>query len=210
MKGFIIGFICFLAALSLAQAQGMTDTTQSPLKFTLNLDSRQSFIKNREVSIIGGKAGIQIGKKWRTGLAYYTLYSPLNILYLDGDDTLNLQTRFQYISTYIEYVIFHGERWEISLPLQYGYGFCKFSKQTKDGSTLKEAPRQMNLGEISINGYYKVWKWIGVDAGLGYRTIFDERALLKRFFDAPIYTIKLKIFIGDFYRDVFVRKRPNK
>jgi hypothetical protein len=99
MKGFIIGFICFLAALSLAQAQGMTDTTQSPLKFTLNLDSRQSFIKNREVSIIGGKAGIQIGKKWRTGLAYYTLYSPLNILYLDGDDTLNLQTRFQYIST---------------------------------------------------------------------------------------------------------------
>lgn len=211
------GKACFLWVfifLGCFKAAATINSDSSKVKLVLNLDSRQSFIKNQAVSMFGVKGGIQLHGKWRLGVGYYTLFFPLNIAYLDADSSvLNLKVKFQYVSAYAEYVIFHKERWEISLPVQLGYGWSQFSKQSADEKTTYKVKEQnLTMGEISISGYYRIWNWIGVDGGFGYRTIFGSKStlILKRFYDAPIYTIKLKIFIGVLYNDIFRKKQNDK
>jgi hypothetical protein len=50
-------------------------------------------------------------------------------------------------------------------------------------------------------------KWFGVGAGVGYRLMLLDNPAKKHSFNSPIYTVKLKLFVGEIIRSVFPPKK---
>jgi hypothetical protein len=61
--------------------------------------------------------------------------------------------------------------------------------------------------EASLVGHYKILKWIGIGSGLGFQLMLKDNPAIMENFNTPVYSIKIKIFLGDIYRSVFPPKK---
>lgn len=225
MRSLILLFMCLLPFISWAQE---TDTlgvertvkkfnttndylTDKVLKFVFTLDSRNSFVGNRYVVIDGIKAGLEYEDKLRFGIGYYGLISPLEKYYkLNGiPDTFHLVLHFWYASAFTEYVLFKNQKWEVSTPIQLAFGQTLGEKKSMRGVLLSSKKNSPSLLEVSVNGHYRIVKWIGVGGGVGYRFMFSKDESLRSYFDSPIVIYKVKLFLGEIYKSLFIKK-PDK
>jgi hypothetical protein len=107
-----------------------------------------------------------------------------------GTDTIRSNLRFAYISLWVEYILLVTKRWEVGIPLSLGFGeasFAGFEEQTYTPMILMEA---------SVEGQYKVFPWLGIGAGFGFRQPLVVTASLKENFGAPIYRFGVRLFLG--------------
>ena len=107
---------------------------------------------------------------------------------------------------FIEYVFFRNKRWEFSIPLQIGIGNTHYEYHYGDHKFRNNWSVIINY-EASISGHYKILKWFGVGAGIGYQLMLKDNPAIKENFNTPVYSIKLKIFLGDIYKSVFPPKK---
>jgi hypothetical protein len=172
----------------------------------LRSDSRHSFINQSGVSVFGVKGGIEYDRKLRFGLGFNILSTKLKttITYLDdGVLKSNDEARliFYHISPYAEYVFYKGERWEISIPVQFGIGNSYYTLATEKGRINRN--RQFILSyEPAITAQYKVLKYFGPGFGVGYRLMIIDNKAIKESFNSPVYIFRFKIFFGEIYRDL--------
>lgn len=175
-------------------------------KVIAGFDTRRSFLFSADARIFGLRGGLEFGRKIRLGMGYYALSSPFYRTIIDdaaGGDTLYPKFDLKYFSPYAEYVLFQDKRWEFSTPVQLGFG----SISLRDTLTGLPISRQgISLFELSIVGHYKFFSWIGLGAGIGYRQILTRDAIIEESLSAPIYSLKIKIFLGVIYRAVFPKK----
>ncbi|MBY0425342.1 MAG: hypothetical protein K2Q22_06880, partial [Cytophagales bacterium] len=107
------------------------------------------------------------------------------------------------------YVVFQRRRWEISIPLQLGLGQATYQTHVTttftDPRTHEKVERSFNrpdennlifLGELSVNAHYKIFTWLGIGVGFGYRRLFNDNdnPKIASTFDYPIWLWKVKIF----------------
>jgi len=186
-------------------------------KFVFSFDSRASRVLNQSVRFNGLKIGFEFKDRHRFGVGFYALKDPIvlpnNIIVIQKPDTteqevdtVNYNTNFNYTTLYYEFVFFTRKRWEFSSAFHLGTGRTTigYRDKYKRDSTLVDF--QVPIGAVSVAGHYKVFPWIGLGAGFGYRfAIVGD----KRVTDAlnGFHTIfKVKLFLGDLYRGFFKRK----
>ncbi|MCB0397838.1 MAG: hypothetical protein KDD36_14395 [Flavobacteriales bacterium] len=179
-------------------------------KFIFAFDTRRSFLFASDAKIFGMKAGLEFGKKIRMGAGIYSLASPFYREVIDEHpngtaDTSQARFRLTYFSPYVEYVLLQDKHWEFSMPLQLGFGKVSL-KDTATGVTLRD--QGINLFELSIVGHYKFWSWIGIGSGIGYRQVLTRNRVIEESLSAPVYSLKIKIFLGPIYRAVFPKPVP--
>jgi len=208
---FIAFFIFIFQIVSYAQfVDSISEAVKSSPKLTIRLDNRYSFTATIPSKIIGFKAGAEFNDKFRIGGGFNKLKSKITKpVYIDNSgiiiDTVTSYLKMSYMSYFVEYVFFRNKHWEFNIPLQIGIGNTRFDYEYNYHKYSNNRSIIVNY-EASISGHYKVVKWIGIGAGLGYQFMLKDNPAIKENFNTPIYIIKLKLFLGDIYRSVFPKK----
>ena len=216
--------IIFLLSCSLVCFAQIDSTFKIPKpKLVFGFDGRFSFVKYDAVTISGLKIGLDFDNRVRVGLGIYGLlkpaeyssYAKLTINKIDTPVLYNSKTKLWYGAAYIEYVITHKKRWEVSTPIQFGIGKAQIDA-SYIGNPSNEIKKLINEGDLvktvyliepSVTGYYKIFNWFGLGAGLGYRQLINGTERLNITFNNPIFIVKGKIFLGDL-TEIFLGRKP--
>lgn len=207
-KLFALSIVLLFCNLCFSQSfeKDIRDALKAKPVLDLRLDSRHSFINQSGVSVFGVKGGIEYDRKLRFGLGFNILSTQLNssISYIEnGLVKTNDEARlvFYHVSPYAEYVFYKGERWEISIPVQFGIGNSYYTLNTAKGRINRN--RQFILSyEPAITAQYKILKYFGPGFGVGYRLMIIDNKAIKESFNSPVYIFRFKIFFGEIYKDL--------
>src|SRR5690349_3478105 len=95
------------------------------------LESRNSFINHRLISVNGVRLGLTFQRKFRIGGGVSWLDSDLkNTFYplnsAGKPDTLTRFLKFVYLCYYVDFVFYKTKRWQLSVPIQAGTGCSWF------------------------------------------------------------------------------------
>ncbi|OYU84975.1 MAG: hypothetical protein CFE24_04060 [Flavobacterium sp. BFFFF2] len=195
LKKVAFSFIAGISLLWNVQAQN-----EQNWKFFANLDNRFSSIRNNSILLVGVKTGMQYKKKYRIGLGFSWMTSPVTVNFLNKKtrQTESNEIHFWYGSMFFDYVIFRNKRWEFFATEQLGYGQPEF-KVAVQTDVVSDLDIPLYINEISTQINYKVTKGFGVGAGIGYRNLWNRKALLRDTFDAPIYILKVTLYPEDWF-----------
>ncbi len=178
--------------------------------FDFRYEGRWSFVDHRAVGIKSIKLGVTFGRRISAGAGYSWLKSPIKeqFPYFDQDmkkDTLlyrNLKLR--YFCYYVDYIFYKSQRWQYSIPMQIGLGRTEFSYSYND-LAIKEPRRFIALYEPAINVKYKIWKWLGLEANVGYRLVLKNNRFLSKTFNSPIYSAGIVVYWSELALSLFPR-----
>ena len=177
-------------------------------KFDFKLDNRNSFITKRSARIFGVKLGVDFDGKVKIGMGYNWLLSditkPINLTHGPEDtEQVLARLRFRYVSPYFEYVFFRKDPWTISIPVNIGFGAAHYTYTDRFGVKGSTPTKPVLLYEPYMTAQYRLFKYAGLGAGVGYRFLFTGNKATGQNLNSPIYVLKFKVFIGDLYRDLF-------
>lgn len=192
--------------------------TLGKVKFVFNFDSRSSLLHESPVSFFGIKTGIQVARRWRTGIGFYFTKRPVEVSHRQSDKFPNYilteRSGFYYGTVFGEYIVFKRVRWEISLPLHLGFGsgFTEFYDQLS-GKKLGRNKRFILLVEFSPVVSFRFCRWMGMGTGLGFRSIFNDNPDLQRAYNAPIVILRARFYLNELFmvmKTALERKRERE
>ncbi|QIL75456.1 hypothetical protein [Hymenobacter sp. HDW8] len=166
-------------------------------------DQRFSLLNGKVVGINGLKGGIEFNGRLRAGLGVYLLSGGVPTdapLPPDLPPNTRDELRFRYLVGYGEYVLIGNPRWEVSTPVQIGVGSFYSRYRLPDGKVRRSAKDQIYILEPSIASHYRVFQWLGLGAGAGYRQMLFINDKLEDELSGVIFYGRVKLFLGDLYK----------
>jgi|TARA_B110000977_G_scaffold68259_1_gene92621 hypothetical protein len=200
MRRYIFTIVILIYAIS---AYSQTDTDKKDkYKFVASFDMRNSIIIGHSVKFNGVKLGLG-NSRHKFGLGLYGLRKPVltmdnKIDSLDATDT----NRYHYgfISFYYERILFHSKRWEITAPFYLNFGSLK-GEYLSDKRIYKPfLDRGVTSVIISVKSHFKIVRWVGLQAGVGYNFILSGDKRTRKALNAPFYSFGVKIFLGEVWK----------
>ncbi|MCE7990412.1 MAG: hypothetical protein HEP71_00475 [Roseivirga sp.] len=189
--------LCVIANLVSAQEEA-----KKKMSFSLQLDSRNTFVRTEAVGIFGVRAGLVFNNKFELGLGAYGtrlldfLGKEVEKDYLDQSQSpaqlVPALIGFEYISLYGEYLVLENDRWNITANSQYGMGRVNIRIQEPNTDERLKRERK-SLIEHSVKAKYQFNSWLQLIGGLGYRYLLSGEKQVKKAFNAPIYIISAEI-----------------
>jgi hypothetical protein len=179
------------------------------------LDGRNSFLSGTKTPISGLKAGLDYDSKFMVGLGWIWIRDLRNTQNINteivGLDTLGRQTRMHYLSLYAEYVFYKKKRWEFTIMPQIGFGttFYEYSYKKNTSANYQSNHTPVFIYEPMMSGSYRLAKFCGVGADLGWRFTFKNRKIVKDFLTSPIYSFHFDIYWWTIYKTYFRKKKNN-
>ncbi|MFK7048390.1 MULTISPECIES: hypothetical protein [Flavobacterium] len=190
-------FIIFLSFLShYCNAQDpIIPNSDKKYRFIFQMDNRLSSLRDNQISILGAKIGFQYKNKFRFGVGTSFILSPVKITYINKRTQLinDNKVSLWYGSLFTDWIFYKNPKWECFLTEQIGFGKPSFVREIND-DIVRNTNISLYVNEISGQANYKILKWIGLGAGIGYRNILNSKAALKTTFDAPIYIGKIILY----------------
>ncbi len=164
-------------------------------------DSRNSFVNQTGVRVSGFKLGVQFDNKLSFGLGYNFLSSSIKKDIISEGNLYYVELEFRYFSPYIEYVFYRDNKWELSIPVQFGFGTSYYGNENEAG------PDKFNEGfimtyEPAIAFQYRFLKYFGAGFGVGYRLMVKPNRQIDEKLTSPVYIFKLKLYFQDLMRDL--------
>ncbi|MEO5571803.1 MAG: hypothetical protein ABIT08_14370 [Bacteroidia bacterium] len=181
-------------------------------KVFFQLDAYNSFVSSKGANTFGYKAGLEFNNRVKIGIGYYVLTSdivkPKKLHYNNKDTTQNAKLEMSFIPLSFEYIFYHEDPWQLSVPVNLGWGksyFYYYTNMAGDrGQTDKEAIALMTM---NVDAQYKVIKWAGVGAGLGFRLMLKDNSNIHENFNSLIYSIQLKIYVAEIFHSLFPKTK---
>ncbi len=184
-------------------AMNAQDSTRvKNMNFVVQLDSRNTFVRDKAVGIFGIRGGFLYKKRYELGLGIYgtrlldLLGREVEKDYLDNNrNPAQLRPAligFEYASLYGEYVVMRNLRWHITVNSQYGMGRVNIRLTEPNGTESLKRERK-SLVEHSVKAKHEVNTWLQLVGGFGYRYLLSGQDQVKKAFNAPIYIISAEI-----------------
>jgi hypothetical protein len=219
MKVFIRFFLILLLANDQAKSwnvphqnwdNSINASKNHKIKPYFQLDSYYSFIGNRSADVLGFKAGIEWNKKWRFAAGYNQIKSdiveskvlPASELQYAINDTMKAQLYLRYFPIMAEYVFYDKDAWQLSTPINLGYGRSYFQYFGLNNEKRRIFERGVLVSELGMNAQYKILKWFGVGAGVGYRVMLINNPAIDTKFSSPIFSFRIKLFLEEIYNSI--------
>lgn len=192
-------FLGEIAVFSQSFEQELKKAVSKKPKLELRLDSRHSFINQSGVKVFGLKAGVQFDNKLSFGIGYNQLWSPVGKEIVEEGTLVKVELGYSHFSPYLEYVFFRDNKWELSIPVQFGFGNSYYLR--KEDS--KKINRQFVVSyEPAITFQYRFLKYFGAGLGIGYRLMLKPNRELEETFTSPVYIFKTKIYFERLLKDL--------
>ncbi len=173
----------------------------------VNLDQRNSFIRNQSININGLQFGVLVNEKHVFGIGGYiiTLSSQQKVkTKLDKNVSLNRTLNMDYGTFFYQYVALDKRYWEIDLQAELGIGEYNYKYYTinPDGSNNKfvtEKKAGILVGGVGPLLAFKPTKWIGIIGMVGYRFTSEKNANLN--FNGLYYSYGVWLDVRQIIRD---------
>lgn len=201
----ILVLVLALACCAEAQCQLLDSIgifVAQPPRFVAKLDVRGSFVSNRNVRIMGAKLGLEHSGRFQYGLGYSFLFTPVvREELVEGMGLTALRLRVGYLSPYVDYAFFQRGPWEVRLPVQFGIGGASRVYKDAAGRTRRYQRTGLLIYEPAMTVQYRFFKYFAAQGGWGFRLVWQTGDKMGENLNAPIYTIGLRVFFGDLWRD---------
>jgi len=227
MTGKNIGlfFILTIFIFAGSDAYAQSDTTAQKkkliesLKPAFDFDQRFSFIYNAEVNIWGGRAGVLVNEKFKVGVGAYFLSNNLKYKKLDqnGNPFYYAKRDVYFGTVYVEPFLLRKEYWELSIPVEIGYGKSYFTVYNGNniwlGQEIKDfvptgAGLSLSLKFPALFGF-KPLRWIGINGLVGYRYSLLQTEL-QTAYDGMFWSISATFFLDRIFDDFRSWKKKRK
>jgi hypothetical protein len=195
LKILLLSFVVWTFTISVNGQ--LFDSIQTALKSAPKLDAKLSahnaFVANSFVKVKGVKLGLNFNNVFKCGIGYSWM-QPYTIESNNSTHSLHLN----YGLLYLDYTFYQSHNWEMSIPIQIGYGMISYRninhKITNKAGIL--------LYEPSMAFDYNFLRYFSVGIGYGYRIGIKSKEIIKEQFTSPIYTIRIKIKLGNVFNDL--------
>ncbi len=207
-------FQCFVLTV---QSQPALDTIKDCLtkkpKFYFSFDSRNSFIDHSRAKIFGFLMGMNYANRLYCAVGYNQLYPPTSnfdetYYYMNADnkrDSVKQELKLYYVSASVDYVFYKSHHWSLSMPLQIGIGTNYY--RYNQGGTTHRLGQQINIVyEPAVAVEYKLCRYFGVGAEMGYRFMVGSDRKLNAKFTSPIYAFSFILYYFDIYKRFIKRE----
>ncbi len=208
----IIYFHFFLISICAGQYR---DTLHKAFSSAKTVDgryeSKNSFAKGERIEVVSFKLGVTFGKKVSIGGGYASLNSPLNasglIPSLNGSISYEKNSfSFRYLCYYIDFIFHKNKRWQLSSQVEFGAGFSKFER-LNNGEKNTKTGNPMFLYNPAINIKFKIFKWLGAGATIGYRFMLLNENNLGRQFNSPLYSAGILVWWDELALAIFPKSK---
>ncbi|MBL4657829.1 MAG: hypothetical protein JKX73_07495 [Flavobacteriales bacterium] len=187
-------------------------------KIVIGLGGHNSLVSGKKVRIGGMRFGLEFKRKWRFGMGLNYLNPPVYSFGGTEQSPIYYRIDFAYFNIFGEYIILNNRRWEISFPLVFGGGATSISSRLDENDLyVPDVAVGLTVRQLSAVCYYKVWKWLGIGASIGYRDVTSRSKdnpklseIVTTAFDGPNWAIKTKIYVGELFRALFKKKDKKK
>ncbi|QJX45509.1 hypothetical protein HMJ29_00560 [Hymenobacter taeanensis] len=182
-----------------------TFVRQAHRRAVFQFDQRFSILNGKVVGINGVKGGIEWRGRWRAGVGVYRLSGGVPTRAAQPEGTppgTHDEVRFRYLAAYGEYVFIGNQRWELSTPLQLGAGSYYTKYYFPDGGVRRTSKEVIYMLEPSVAAHYRIFRWVGVGAGGGYRQALAAGEAPEDDMSGIIFFGRVKLFLGDFVKVV--------
>lgn len=196
-----------LLQLTSLQAQNNEKRQLSPF---LVLDTYQSFIGNKSADVFGFRGGVEWNHLWRFGAGYNKISAdiieyktlPSSEIPFAKNDTVKAQLYLTYYPVMAEYIFFRQDPWQMSIPFQIGYGKSYFQYFDINDKGRKIFSRGVMVSQTGLNAQYKIIRWVGVTAGVGYRIMLKNNPEIETQMNSPVFAVGIKIFLGEVVKSI--------
>ena len=180
---------------------------QQQPKIQFKLDSRNSFITGNNASVMGIKLGVEFGKTAAIGIGYNWMYTKMKSEIIDGIENTPVQADivFRYIAPYFVYSFYQKNKWDISVPIQFGVGISRLQYTNAVGVKVKRDQGLIVLYEPAMVLEYAVLPFIGIGGGVGYRLMLKNNRSIDERFTAPTYKLLFSLKLGVLYNQLRAR-----
>lgn len=173
-------------------------------KLVFRWDSHGSFITNTPARMTALGIGLRFGDYSRVGVAVEWLNSDIfrtKIVPTDsgGVDTVAAKLNYGMFSVYSKFVIARIKKWEFTVPLEVGFGSSSYI-YNDDGQTKEFAKGGIVTLEPMFTAEYKLFRWLGLGAGLGLRFAPVGNKLMKENFNSLLWDANMSIYFGEIYK----------
>ncbi len=176
-------------------------------KPVLGLDNHYSAFFGQSTKIWGLKLGVEIYQGYRVGLAAYYLPKKVAMTPIHEEgalDSVYRKFRMHYYNTFMEFILFQSWKWEVALPFSLGYGIANIERWDPLRKKWNKAPNRGGfVTTVAFNAQYKIFSWIGIGVGLGYRQVISKEADIQRDLSGLMVTLKFKLFLSHLYKGIF-------
>jgi hypothetical protein len=209
-------FLCTGASAQHADSSASDGRTHAAFKFIVNFDSRNTEAFGRTVKFFGLRFGAQKGNDI-VALGFYGLDNPLldQHVQIEGvnKNGVDARTSLNYASLTYERILLDTKRWQLSVPLMAGLGNVKVDRRDSTESFRPFAKLEVIPLETGVRAAYKLWWWLHLQAGVGYRFVATTDARVKSNYSGPTWTYGISIKIGRIYdrvKDKLKGRKANK
>ncbi len=177
--------------------------TQEPPRFVAKLDMRGSFVRNQNVRLMGVKLGLEHARRFQYGIGYTFLFTPVvGEDFVEGVGTTEQRLRLGYITPYVDYAFYQRGPWEVRIPVQLGFGAGSTSYTDAEGARRTVKRTGLLIYEPAMTVQYRILNYFALSGGWGFRLVIQTGDKLGENLNAPIYTLGIRIFFGDLWRDL--------
>lgn len=183
------------------------------IKPVFQLDANRSYLLDQWIKVNGLRLGINYHDLCKFGLAFYSSdYVRLDDLVVKKDTFLS-KIQFQSASIFADYILFSNYKWEANVsPMLGSAGAIIEYKRTDNLLDSTYEAKRLPVFVLSGAIEHKIWPFIGVGAGLGYRFLFKNKNNLaneqfSKAFSSPFYSLKIKLHLEEVYKFVFKKEQ---
>ena len=103
--------------------------------------------------------------------------------------------KFGYTSLFFEPIKTLSRRWQLSAPFHLGSAVIETRYLTNTGNKELFRTTKAPLFEFSGVAQYKIYRWLAVGTGIGYRSLLVDDNKIKKALNAPVYILQLKVLL---------------
>lgn len=181
---------------------------EKKIKFLLSFDNRNSSVLDEPVKFNGLKIGLEYKNVHDFGLGFYSTQNAIRKQ--AKEQGLDVQATMNYTTIFYQYTFLQNRKWELALPVHFGSGRANLlfiDSRTDSVIILKNGEKREDeikypIAELGFEAQYKVFRWFGFGSGIGYRFTFSNDKNVKNLLNAPVFSFKIKIFLGELYRAI--------
>ena len=159
-----------------------------------NYGTRNSFISNYKSDVKTIKLGVTFNKQFTLAIGY----NWLDTKFESKINKIDTELRLRYISPFMEYSFLEKNDIEVTIPVYLGFGTSFYESKTKQ----KLNQQFIVLYEPSMTVTYRLLRYIGLSAGVGYRLLLVGNKKINQNLNAPTYSLGVNLFFGTIYRDI--------
>jgi hypothetical protein len=211
----IILILMKAAALPAQYLDTLQEVFRHKSSFDGRLESRYSLISNELTSVTGFRLGVAFQRKLRLGGGVSWLETNYQkVVYEPGwHGTLGTGVRFLkfgYLCFYADFVFYKNQRWQLSVPIQTGFGLAWYQKKLSYNLMGSDRKAFLFLYEPGITVQFKIFKWFGLGSDVAYRFAMKNNKKITEQISSPTYSFKVLVWFDQLFYQTFPNTKFSK